>query len=579
MLSLNKYFLALGLGSLVLVSGGAYYFVTRSTSLPIQSLFTVMQSDLKAKINVTGQVNPVETVELGFERGGRIVQVNGDTGDHVTAGQILVELDHADLDTSLASAKASLASAQALVGQASANLAIQKAKLADLEQGTKPEDVQLSETQLNNATLALADAKKLLATAQAKAAADLQNLYTSVPDLLNSAFITADTALNQQIYGLFFHDDPLNVTLTFSTTDSALENRVKAAWPDAQNKLAQLQMLATTPLGDNTQADAALISAKTALNALGQFFDELNQALTVAITSANFSNATLNNLKVSLAVARNGLNASTAALTGRAQAITAQLSLNSTNITNATVAVSSAQNNLASAQSALTLKKSPATVEQIAAQKGAVSQAASALAGTNAQIQAAQAGIASWQVQIDKMILRAPFSGVITRQDAKVGMAASTVPLLTLISDAKFEVKTNISEADLAKIKVGAAADVTLDAYGLETIFPAQVTKIDPASTLINNVASYKITLQFTTDDERIKSGLTANVSILIAESKNAVAVPKRDIFQHGKQAFVIVPDEELKPVERNVTLGITSDNGLVEIIDGLQAGEKIVNY
>ena len=97
-----------------------------------------------------------------------------------------------------------------------------------------------------------------------------------------------------------------------------------------------------------------------------------------------------------------------------------------------------------------------------------------------------------------KYSIRAPFNGMVVNIDVKVGQLVSPQsPVASIVGDAKFQIETNISEADIAKIKIGNNATVTLDAYGKDYKLKAKVVHIDPAGQVMNSVATYKVTLEF----------------------------------------------------------------------------------
>ena len=89
--------------------------------------------------------------------------------------------------------------------------------------------------------------------------------------------------------------------------------------------------------------------------------------------------------------------------------------------------------------------------------------------------------------------MHSPISGIITRQDAKIGEIASAgVSMISIISDKQFEIESNIPEADIVKIKVGNEAKLTLDAYGDDLVFAARVISINPAETFVEGVRHTK---------------------------------------------------------------------------------------
>lgn len=173
--------------------------------------------------------------------------------------------------------------------------------------------------------------------------------------------------------------------------------------------------------------------------------------------------------------------------------------------------------------------------------------------------------------------IRAPFNGVITKIDAKVGEIASPdMPLVTMMSSGKFQIESFVPEVNIALIKLGDTAKVTLDAYGESVEFDAKIASIDPAETIRDGVSTYKIRLQFDMEDDRIKSGMTANVSIIIFEKPDVIVVPGGVVFQKDGKDFVLVKtDQTVSP--REVVLGDKSALGQVEIISGLSEGEMVI--
>ena len=98
--------------------------------------------------------------------------------------------------------------------------------------------------------------------------------------------------------------------------------------------------------------------------------------------------------------------------------------------------------------------------------------------------------------------------------------------MLSLVNNGGLKIQTYVSEADVAKIKVGDTANVTLDAFGTDTVFPATVTTIDSAETQVSGVPSYLVTLHFVDSEPQVKDGMTGNIHVILAEDDNVIAVP-----------------------------------------------------
>ena len=128
----------------------------------------------------------------------------------------------------------------------------------------------------------------------------------------------------------------------------------------------------------------------------------------------------------------------------------------------------------------------------------------------------------------------------------------------------------------VAMLRPGAKASVTLDAYGDRAVFEAVVVSVDPAETIVEGVATYTTTLAFREADERIRSGMSANVSIVTAERTNVLAIPARAVTREDGRDVVRITRNEM-PTVVPVTLGVRASDGLVEIIEGVAEGDTVI--
>jgi HlyD family secretion protein len=141
-------------------------------------------------------------------------------------------------------------------------------------------------------------------------------------------------------------------------------------------------------------------------------------------------------------------------------------------------------------------------------------------------------------------------------------------------------VEANISEANIANIKLGQNSDMTFDALGPDRHFKGSVQTVDPASTVVSGVVNYKVTASLEKLPE-IKPGMTANMTILTAEVPGVLSVPARAIISHDNKKFVrVIKDPKKKTYEeKEVTIGAEADGGLVEVKSGLNEGQEIVTF
>lgn len=530
----------------VLAGGGLWWVVSARRARPAYDVVIVQRQDVVRAVDVTGHVKPATDVALAFDITGRIARVAADVGAYVVAGSELVALDTADLRASRQ--------------RGAAALATEEARLAGLQRGTRPEELRVNETDVENAERALGDARANLVNVQAKATGDLNDAYTDVPSTLRDAYTKTDDAVRKQTAGMFTNEATANPKLTFSTTDYQAsidaETQRRVLEGELQVWLSEILSLSS----DQHSCGAALVAAVRRLDTAQVFLDRLSAALNGATA---LTASTLSTYRTNANTARTNVNTARTSVVSLGQTITAQRATNQNLITAAQTDVTVKENTLAAAQAKLALARAGATAEQLHAQEALVAQAS--------------ANLLSADTALAKAVLRAPFSGTVTEQDARVGAAVVVgSPIMRMMSDAGLVIEANVPEVDFQGLVVGNPATVTLDAYGNDVVFRATVTAIDPAATTIEGMPTYRTTLAFTDHDPRIRSGMTANATIETGRKTGVLAVPRRATFRRDGQTYVRILREG-KPVDAKVVLGLYGTEGLVEVVEGMTAGDVVI--
>lgn len=193
------------------------------------------------------------------------------------------------------------------------------------------------------------------------------------------------------------------------------------------------------------------------------------------------------------------------------------------------------------------------------------------------KVQSALANVQKIQAELAKNNIRAPFTGVLTKIDTEVGeIVGTTDSVISIISDNAFQIETFVPEVNIKDLKVGDVAQVRLDAFGKDETFEAKVISIEPAQTVRDGVSTYKTKFEFNQKDERIRSGMTANVVITTENRSDSIVlnptlIYKKDGFDYVK----VLVDKTV--VEKQVTIGNFDATGNREIISGLSVGEKVL--
>jgi len=144
----------------------------------------VKRGDLTVTVSATGNLTPINQVDVGSEQSGLITQVFVDVNDHVTKGQLLATLDPDRLQDSVDQALANVAAAQANVGEAKATLAQANATLARQEQVSRLSGGKVpSRTELDTARADQRRAEASVVAAQAQVTAQQASLGTARTNL------------------------------------------------------------------------------------------------------------------------------------------------------------------------------------------------------------------------------------------------------------------------------------------------------------------------------------------------------------------------------------------------------------
>ncbi|MDO8512072.1 MAG: efflux RND transporter periplasmic adaptor subunit [bacterium] len=177
-----------------------------------------------------------------------------------------------------------------------------------------------------------------------------------------------------------------------------------------------------------------------------------------------------------------------------------------------------------------------------------------------------------------KSTLTAPFDGIIASRDINEGeLASASKPILSIQGNGVLEVTANVPETDAMKIKVDQKATVTFDAFPSTEQYPATVTRVAPAAKVIGGVPTFEIRLKIDNLSEKIKAGLTANVIVHAAKKENVVGVQRRAIITRDEKQYVKIVDTKGTETEREVVTGLLGSNGTIEVVSGLNSGDKVI--
>jgi len=153
-----------------------------------------------------------------------------------------------------------------------------------------------------------------------------------------------------------------------------------------------------------------------------------------------------------------------------------------------------------------------------------------AVDAAEAQMAQASAQLHTAQVNLSYTSIISPIDGVVISRSVDVGQTVaaslSAPTLFTIAQDlTKMQVDTNVAEGDVGRLKVGMKTYFTVDSFPGQRFF-GTIRQIRNAATTVQNVVTYDAVIDVDNTDLRLRPGMTANVTVIYDERKNALAVP-----------------------------------------------------
>ncbi|MCE5238761.1 efflux RND transporter periplasmic adaptor subunit [bacterium] len=582
---------------LVAVIGGGIWFWRKSAAAkaeaeePETETATVERKDLAVTVSASGVLEPLTTVEVKSRSGGEIKRLFVEAGDVVRAQQLLAQIDPTQIQSKVDQAAATVASGRAKATQAKLDAALQvtktstditksvaaveaaRASVAEVAEQLR-QDRQTTQQAVQQAEASLQAARARYAQAQAEAEAE--------PELQSAQVASAKAAL-----------------------EAARQNLAKVkAGPRAQ-EIAQGQAALRNAEAAVRNAEATLKRQRALLEkgfVSRQATDDAQKAYDQAVAQRDSADEALKLLQAG--------NRPEEIAQAEAEAARAEASLRTANAN--TVQVQLKQGDVEATRQAMheaaaaleTAKAQRNNVQvrqkQLEAAQASVRQAEAALAAARANrlqdaasrqsVRASLADLRKQTLQLSEAAtdlsytnVYAPRSGVIMQKFVEEGsvVPAGTAALkegtgIVSIADiSQMFVLAEVDEADMAGVKVGQSADVTASVLP-DRKLPAHVVKIFPMGQEDQNVVRFQVRVQIDDPPAELRPGMTADVTVHVAERKQVLVVPDTAITRSKGKASVDVMGANGQTETREVQVGLSNWED-TEIVSGLQEGETVV--
>ena len=585
--------------ALVAAVGGGVFLASRANSQPPkQELRTqaVTKGSVTQSVAVSGSVAASGQTKLAFKSAGKVTAVYVSVGQQVTAGQALAQIDATDLQAALTKAQQDLRSAQLSYDRAVSSA-------ADAQRNVD-QTIQSTQADIATAQNTLAKLKANYSIAKANALSFGGVVYTDLGSYQNGLdTIKLDVDIEQS---------DLNQALRDPAVGLNAQNDVRSAQSSISNAYAPLssaQSLVSSvlkPAIDDFQRsvdgigasigsfDAALAAGSDLSNASANFqqamqsynlatsrltnaIDSVNSSFTSISSSISAANASLNTTNTRTQTA---LDRSRTDLATLLTAVTNEQQLASTiktKITQAGTALSTVNDaiggSIANAMSNIDAAVQRATTSVQSAQSNLTSQPFN-IASARTAVDNAATNVQTAQSNLDATTLTASAAGVVSSIASAVGENAAS-PFLVVAQTNAIVLHGTVGESDIAKLKLGLVANVTVDAVGAGTRMTGRVTSLDPVATIQQGVPVYGTDVTIDLPSPAVKPGMTGTANVVIASRQGVLTIPNLAIRSASGRRYVqVLKDGEA--VDTDVTFGIANDT-ITEVTSGLAEGDLVV--
>ncbi len=213
------------------------------------------------------------------------------------------------------------------------------------------------------------------------------------------------------------------------------------------------------------------------------------------------------------------------------------------------------------------------------------SAAETALQNAALSLQNAQLSLQSAQEVLENYTITSPISGTVIEKNLKAGdqLDGSESGTLAVIYDLEqLELKMNVSELDIGKIRPGQSVEITAEALPGET-FLGTVEKVNINGTTTDGFTTYPVTILLS-EYGALNPGMNVSADIIVEQAQQALCIPTPAVS--GGNTVLVAPDGALgedgsvldpaKLETRQVELGRSSQD-YVEILSGLEEGETVL--
>ncbi len=193
---------------------------------------------------------------------------------------------------------------------------------------------------------------------------------------------------------------------------------------------------------------------------------------------------------------------------------------------------------------------------------------------SKAQLAQAEARLEELKINLQNTTVTSPVDGFVGKRNVDPGaMVSQNSPIVSVVDISRLKMVVNVVEKDIRMVTVGDSGDVDVDAYPGEK-FRGRIARVAPVLDPATRTASMEI--EIANNDNRLKPGMYARVTLTVEERKDTLVAPKGAVVDFENQRGVWIPNQDNRAKFVPVKLGI-EDTEQIEILAGLKEGDQIV--
>ncbi|MCJ7700152.1 MAG: efflux RND transporter periplasmic adaptor subunit [Anaerolineales bacterium] len=192
-------------------------------------------------------------------------------------------------------------------------------------------------------------------------------------------------------------------------------------------------------------------------------------------------------------------------------------------------------------------------------------------------ITVAEARIAAAQATLNQIHITAPFDGILTMRENKIGDQVAPGTSAFRIDDlSSLLVDLEVSEVDINRIQEGQSVSLTFDAI-LGKEYHGEVIEVALVGTEIEGIVNFTVTLELADADDDVRPGMTSAVNIVIDELEIVLLVPNRAVrvVDNQRVVYILSENDQLEAIA--ITLGASSDINSELLDSDLAVGDLVV--